>query len=239
MKHIIKVFIGLIILTSCSESNEKVQEEINLEWTKYNNAMTVNDFQVARSVVYNIIALDSNNHSYYDTLAKLYYATKNIESASKCAAKGLAFSVSEPTLEIAYNCAKALKKNEDVLIYGEELLTFNEDSIALMYELAFSSLQMNDLVYSEALLNKIIILPGSLTEQYAEYRGNGVQKVVYRAAAYNLLGFVFNERLDKENAQSMFSGALLVQKDYVLAQENFNALTAELAATDSTSHSSQ
>lgn len=239
MKHIIKIFLGLVILSGCSDSNVKVQEEIEQEWTKYNNAMTVNDYQVAKSVVYNIISLDSNNHTYYDTLAKLYYITKEIKSAEKCAAKALAFNVSEPTLVIAYNCAKALKNNEEVLLFGMELLEFHSDSLALMYELAYNNVQLIELTEAEGILNEIVLSPKSLTEQYAEYRGNGVQKVSYRAAAYNLLGFIYNEKLEKQNALSMFNAALMVQKDYVLAQENFDALTKELNATDSTAHSSQ
>jgi tetratricopeptide (TPR) repeat protein len=233
-------FIGLLVLTiSCSNESEESLEKIKLEWSKYNNAMSVNDYQVAKSSVYNILALDSNNHTYYDTLTKLYFLSKEYKSASTCAAKALAFKVTEPTLDLAYNCAKALKNNEDVLLYGESLLDFQPDSISLKYELAFNYIQLMDLVAGEELLNEIILSPKSLTEEYAEFRGNGVQKIPYRAAAYNLRGFIFNEKQDMENALGMFNAALMVKKDYVLAQENYDALTAELATADSTSHSSQ
>ncbi len=239
MKQTLYFIVLLLIAVSCSNGNEESLAKINQEWSKYNNAMTVNDYQIAKSAVYNIIALDSNNHTYYDTLAKLYYLTNDFSSVQKCASKALAFKVCEPTLGLAYNAAKALKKNEDIILYGEELLSFHDDSVSLKYELAYNYIQLMDLSASEELLNEIILSPKSLTEEYAEYRGNGVQKVAYRAAAYNLLGFIYNEKMEKENALGMFNAALMVQKDYILAQENFNALTAELAATDSTSHSSQ
>jgi tetratricopeptide (TPR) repeat protein len=233
------IILILVALSGCTGSTEKARKEINMEWSKYENAMSIDDIQVAKSAVYNIIALDSNNHSYYDTLAKLYFLTKEYESANKCASKALAFNMSEPTLALAYNCAKSLKNNKDVILYGKELLKINEDSIPIMYELSFNYLQLNDLFSAEKILNEVILSPKSLTQIYSEYRGNGVQKIAYRAAAYNLLGFIYNERLDKQNALGMFNAALMVQKDYVLAKENFDALTIELNAMDSTFHSSQ
>lgn len=239
MKQSLYLLAVLFLSISCSNSKSEADLKIDQEWSKYKNAMLVNDIQVAKSAVYNIVALDSNNHTYYDTLAKLYFLTKEYKSAESCAAKALAFKVCEPTLGLAYNASKALKNNEGIILYGEELLSFHNDSISLKYELAFNYIQLLDLAAGEELLNEIVLSPKSLTEEYAEYRGNGVQKVPYRAASYNLLGFIFNEKLDKENALSMFNAALMVKNDYVLAQENFDALTKELNATDSTSHSSQ
>ena len=233
MKQTIYILILLLFAVGCGNDNEAKLQQIDQEWSKYNNAMNVNDYQVAKSTVYDIIALDSNNHSYYDTLAKLYYITREYKSAEKCATKALAFSINEPTLNIAYNCAKALKKNENVLLYGSELMEFHADSLSLMYELAFNDIQLQDLESAEEILNKIIVSPKSLTEMYSEYRGNGVQKVAYRAASYNLLGFIHNEKLEKENALKMFNAAIMVQEDYVLAKENLDILTLEMNAADS------
>ncbi|MFT5602429.1 MAG: tetratricopeptide (TPR) repeat protein [Flavobacteriales bacterium] len=233
MKQTIYLIILILITVSCSNETEEKQQEIDQEWSKYNNAMNVNDYQVAKSIVYDIIALDSNNHSYYDTLAKLYYITREYKSAEKCATKALAFGVNEPTLNIAYSCAKALKKNENVLLYGTELMELHPDSLSLMYELAFNDIQLQYLESAEEILNKIIVSPKSLTELYSEYRGNGVQKVAYRATCYNLLGFIYNEKLEKENALKMFNAAIMVQEDYVLAKENLDILTLEMNTADS------
>ena len=64
-------------LHSCNTAAKKKKSYIEQEWNKYRRAIEVKDYNVAKNYVYNIIEVDSNNHIYYDTLAKLYFITKN------------------------------------------------------------------------------------------------------------------------------------------------------------------
>jgi tetratricopeptide (TPR) repeat protein len=175
-----------------------------------------------------MLALDSNNVVYYDTLAKLYYLTKEYKQSNTCAIKALSNGVSEQTVDIAYRTSKALKKFEDASKYGGILLTYHEDSIGLQYELAFNHIQLYDYPKATELLNRIALNPKSLKENYAEYSGTAVQEIPYRASAYNLLGFIENEKGNKEVAKNMFQSALNIKQDYKLAAENLNTINEDI-----------
>lgn len=221
-------FIVLMLLTSCTSGLAETKSQVDAEWVKYNRAMEVNDYQVAKNSVYSMLSLDSNNVTYYDTLAKLYYLTKEYESSYTCAKKALTNGVSEQTADIAYRTSKALKKFEDASKYGGILLTFNEDSIGLQYELAFNYIQLYKYDKGSELLNRIVLDPESLKQNYNEYSGTAVQEIPYRASAYNLLGFIENERGNKEVAKNMFQSALNIKEDYKLASENLSALNEDI-----------
>lgn len=220
----------LVLFASCTNNAAEVKSQVDAEWAKYERAMEVNDYQVAKNSIYSMITLDSNNVVYYDTLAKLYYLTKEYESSYSCAKKALSNGISEQTADIAYRTSKTLKKFGDAAKYGDILLSFNEDSIGLQYELAFNYIQLYDYKKGSELLNRIILDPESLKQNYNEYSGNGVQEVPYRASSYNLLGFIENEQGNKGIAKNMFQSALNVKEDYKLASENLSAISKEVKA---------
>jgi tetratricopeptide (TPR) repeat protein len=221
-------FIVLVLFTSCTSDLEETKAQVDAEWMKYNRAMEINDYEVAKNSIYSMISLDSNNVVYYDTLAKLYYLSKDYESSYKCAKKALDNGISEQTTEIAYHTSKALKKFEDASKYGGILLTFHEDSIGLQYELAFNYIQLYNYDKGAELLNRIILNPKSLKQNYNEYSGTGVQEIPYRASAYNLLGFIENEQGNKQVAKNMFQSALNIKNDYKLASDNLSTINEDV-----------
>lgn len=230
----IKVTIAILtlaIFASCQSEADKRLEEVQLEWSKYETAVEMEDYYSAISIVYNIIALDSNNYAYYDTLAKLYFETKEYKSALTSAEKSMKHKISEKTVGIAYNCVKGGKDSEKSIEYGEILLTYKQDSLALQYEMAFNHAQLFSYDLSKDYLNKIILDPNSLTTTYNEFRGNGVQEVPYRAASYNLLGFIHNEMGEKNVAMEMFKSAINYKEDYILAIENLMQLDSTYVPT--------
>lgn len=90
--------------------------------------------------------------------------------------------------------------------------------------MALNDIILKDYQSAEKYLNTIIIHPKSITLNYNEYRGNGIQTVPYRSASYNLLGFINSENAKIEDAEKMFNAALEYMPDYVLAKENLIAL---------------
>jgi tetratricopeptide (TPR) repeat protein len=210
----------VLILTGCQSEADERSEQVQTEWAKYKTAIDMDDYYTAISVVHNIIVLDSNNYQYYDTLAKLYYLTKEYKSALASAEKSMKHKLNEQTVGIAYNCVKGSDETDKIMEYGEILLTFKTDSIGLLYDMAFQKTKAFDYEMAKNYLNQIILDPASLSTTYNEFRGNGVQEVPYRAAAYNLLGFIHNEAGEMQIAKDMFKSALSYKEDYVLAQEN-------------------
>lgn len=222
------IFVVAAGILACTSEAEKRKQKVDLEWQKYQLALDMGDQKAAVNFVYHIIALDSNNYTYYDTLSKLYYEMEDYSSALLAAEKSMQFSLNQNTLEIAYNCVKGKGEDQRILEYGIMLLSFAPDSIQILYEMAFYEVRAYRYDQAKSYLDQLILHPNSLSTYYKEYRGNGVQEVTYRAAGYNLLGFIHNELGEKKIAQDMFKSALNYQADYILAQENLTMLEKEL-----------
>lgn len=207
------------VVSSCASNSD--EEQLDLHWFTYHRAMEIQDWDVARMSVYQIMALDTNNKAYYDTLAQLYASSQDWNAAYHSSTKSLAYNFSESSLRVAYLSSSFSGRSEDAIKHGERLLELHADSIELMYEISDQHLKLKQLDKVEELLNKVILNPKSgevlRVEQVSQQR---VQKVPYRACAYNVLGYLALQRGDDLRGLEMFERSLNSDSTYMVALNN-------------------
>ncbi|MBL4668798.1 MAG: hypothetical protein JKY30_05990 [Flavobacteriales bacterium] len=208
----------VLIITSCSSGFD--QDRLKMNQGIYENAMEIEDWDVARMAMFNMLAIDSNNHDYYDTLAKIYFRSKDYRPALKSCKKALEFNENVSTTILAFECSRILKDYKLMIDYGKYLEVTDTIDISMKYEISFAYINQKKLVEATKYLEMILV--DSLSENlfYKEYTGNSVQEVPYKASAYNLLGFIKTESSDNKGAKQMFQMAIDVYPKYKLAQQN-------------------
>ena len=105
----------VLIITSCSSGFD--QDRLKMNQGIYENAMEIEDWDVARMAMFNMLAIDSNNHDYYDTLAKIYFRSKDYRPALKSCKKALEFNENVSTTILAFECSRILKDYKLMIDY--------------------------------------------------------------------------------------------------------------------------
>ena len=210
----------VLFFVSCNHTSQKKQE-LGVAQSKYKLAMQLGDLSNARTAVYDMLALDSNNHSYYDSIAKLSFKLKQYAVARKAGIRAFTFLPNLENLKVIYHSSIALKNYTDVEEYGSKLVKELPNDVEIMYSLAYNFVRQQKPRKALDLLEKVIINPSSKVKLYAEYRGDGLQKIPYTAAAYNLLGFIYSGLKQPKQAELMFQEALGVFSKLHLSQGEF------------------
>lgn len=224
MRQLILFVLPILCLTIPGCSGNFDQEGISRNEEIYRKAVEIEDWDVARMAIFNILAIDSNNHDYYDTLANLYYDSKDYPQALNSCEKALTFNENRQTTEVAFECARVLKNYEELIKYGKFLESTGDITLQQKYLLAFALVSQKNHAEAETYLKSVISDMDSETILYREFDGKGVQEVPYKACAYNLLGFIHSEIGNQDEAAKMFAKALEVHPNYIMARENLELL---------------
>ncbi|MBL4706094.1 MAG: hypothetical protein JKY54_16325 [Flavobacteriales bacterium] len=208
----------ILLFSACSSGFD--QDGLKMNQRIYENAVEIKDWDVARMAVFNILAIDSNNYDYYDTLANIYFKSKDYGPALKSCERALAFNENVKTTRLAFECSRILKDYPQMIHFGKYLETTDRINVQIKYEMAFALINQKNEAEAIIYLESIIQDQQSGSIFYKEYSGNAVQNVPYKASAYNLLGFIKSEFSFKAEAKQMFQMAVEAFPQYKLAQEN-------------------
>ncbi|MBN8578180.1 MAG: hypothetical protein J0L66_14640 [Cytophagales bacterium] len=195
-------------------------------YKKYVTAVQWNDFEVAKSALYDLIIENPQNDSLIMSLAYHYYENQQHVPAVLVSQQLLTRNPKNVTaLEIAAIGYEAMGVRDRALQSYESLYLLT-NNINMLYKAAF--LQHDLKRYNEA-INSIDILLTNKDVDAAKVVFNDVEnkpkEYPMKAALFNLKGLAVLDHLgDKQAAKKLFEQALALASDFVPAKQNLNKL---------------
>lgn len=192
---------------------------------KYSLAAQWNDFEVAKSALYDLIIENPANDSLLFTLAYYYYENRQYAPNLLISQELLARSPKNLNyLEMAAVSSEALGVRDKAL-QNYETLYLLTNTVGTLYKIAF--LQYDLKRYNESKTNIDILLekPEVATEKvYFNDAQNKSKEYVMKVAVLNLKGLLLQEQGDKAGAKKAFEDALVLAPDFVMAKDNLAKL---------------
>ena len=219
------LFIALIIAfsISCSQNNAEIH------WEVYDNALSYNDASTAIMALHQIKALEPYNEEVNDTLANIYFKAGMYQSSLKIAKEVLSSKPNHLKITlIAGESANKLGAVDQAIEYYEKWLTQNPEDIAVLYSTAVNYFSLNqnskEKPHSGKIkeyLGKIVSLPQS-REIGLPFAVNESQNqlISYYGAALNVLGYLKMEEGSYQEAKNYFDEALKNDPEFSLAKNN-------------------
>ncbi len=193
-------------------------------YKKYATAVKWNDYEVAKSALYDLIVENPQNDSLILSLAYYYYENQQHVSAVLVSQQLLARNPKNTAaLEIAAIGYEAMGVNDRALQSYESLYLLS-NNMNMLYKMAFLQYELKR--YNEA-ITSIDILLANTEVQTAKVVFNDVEnkpkEYPMTVALWNLKGLAVLDHLgDKAAAKKLFDQALATAPDFVLAKQNLN-----------------
>ena len=232
-----KKFLAILLLLLSGMAARAQQENTQLNqtdslpsifWLFYNNyamATRYNDFEEAKSALYNMISIAPRNDSLRFNLAYFYYDAQRYPSAILVSMDVLTLNPNHAgALEIAAISYEELGLKDKALTYYEKLYLLTDD-LGTLYKMAFLQYELKR--YAEAEVNIDILLQNSeLDNQKLLFQLSDEEQKEFpmRVAVYNLKGLVKKEKGEKAEAEAAFKKALELAPDFKFAADNLAEL---------------
>lgn len=221
-----KLLIGLgilAILAGCE--NDTSKQAIKANKKAYDIAMEMGDVPSALAAAYQILALDSTQEQYYDTIAQLHFAMGNYNTALAAGRKAIKDSTSVVAKEIVAFSSKRTGDYTTAVLYYQELLKDDpEKSIQYQYQIGESFFMMKNLESAAQFMNMVAQNEKSRMLDMEMRTQQGTQKVPYHLAALNTLGYIMMVQDNYDKAEEIFKDILMKKEDFQLAQNNYALL---------------
>jgi len=191
----------------------------------YRNGIRYGDYRLSISAMQSLYALHPDSIKYLDTLSIMYSETQEYAS---CILSGDQVLRSRPD-DIEVIEAVAIS-NQHIGRYEEALRLFKAEydknsSIYANYQIAVLQYSLQKPGDAQATLDRLMTDKRALTDKIGfSTSANTTQQVLYKAAAENLMGIIYQDLKDIAKAKKCFQDALAIQPDFVLAQNNLSAL---------------
>ena len=219
MIKILSPLLFFCIMISCKENitSKRHQHFIKV----YENALLMGDVNVAINACHGIIANDSTQTNYYDTLVYLYLNTGNQGSTYLAARRSLVYRPDNPKItKVAADYAKILGMADTAIMHYKKTFVLN-NKLENLYDVAQIQYNMENDAAAEATADIIINSPNSEKEKIViAIDKNNSQEVSAKAAALNIKGLVFMQMGQKEIALRYLNDALKIAPDFTLAKQN-------------------
>jgi tetratricopeptide (TPR) repeat protein len=191
----------------------------------YNLATKYNDIAVAKTALYNLLAIDPTEISLLDSLAYYYFDYQQYAPAIIVAKDILSFNPNHlPAIEICAIGFENLGLLDQSVNYYESLYLKNNQLFNL-YKVAYlqynlkrfkeSSTSADIIIAMQEADNLKLIFPTSDKSQ---------QEIPMKAALFNLKGMISKDQGDKVNAKKNFEEALKIAPDFYLVKESLKQL---------------
>ena len=231
----------ITFLTFCfiSSSNAQTKSTVapkdtasyRLERDVYLNALKYSDLNVAKSAIFKMIAINPFDKSLKDSLLFIYF---NAGSFGQCILLSRELLAENPSrnniLEIKAIAEQNLGLVKDALISYEKLFSESKN-LFHQYQIAVLQYQLKRFGECNQNISDIIKDDKSLSEKVNINTGQENQKVILKAAAYNIRGVMQLEGKRDGEAQADFREALKIQPDFVLAQNNIQLVEKKVKAS--------
>ncbi len=209
-----------IVLLTCSNIVFAQDAEYKKQQSIYKKALVYNDYIVARTALYNMMAIKPSNDGLLDTLAFLYYEQQQYVSSAITAQEAAKKNPNNlVALEIAGNSFENVGLNDKALEHYELLYLKNSD-VSILYKMAFLQYRMKR--YNDALASAEIIIKDPKSQELKMVfgkRDKSRQEVSMAAATYRLNGLIAYERKENDKAIQQFQKSLELAPGFELVTE--------------------
>lgn len=222
MKHSLTIIsLFLVILQGLNAQKKTTSDDYSRQVSIYTQALTLNDLSVARSAVYQILALRPSSINWNDTLCMLYFSDgmylQTILSGEKALKNNPRNIVISEMMAVSYDRLGALKESLDIY----QGLIKQQDEIRFQYSILTLEYRLKRFGECLATAENIIARPESQTSNVRiTVSDQYYQDVSYSAAVYNILGMVSMELNLKEQAERYFQKSMELAPDFVLPKNN-------------------
>lgn len=213
-------FVAAILLSSCNDA----QKAIETEWKVYRHSIELGDASTAIVSLNRILAYEQYNAAALDTLTVLYYRAGSDNACIKVGKRALNIRQSNTVERAVGKAYKNLGQYDQAEIHLGSQLEKNPEDLDLLYDMAFTKINLNKASDAVPFIERMIKHPNSGSEVMKEFYQNGSQLVPYRSVAYNMLGFLQANAGQPEAAAKSYEAALQLFPKYVLAQNNLRIL---------------
>ena len=204
-------------------SSAQNAEAIERAKTKYNKSIRYNDFQEAKSAIYDLIVLEPNNNSYLDSLAYMYFEFNQYASAALVGRDGLKRNPNNQILmQISAKSLEQLGAIDQSLKMYQKLYNISDDGFVL-YEIIQKQYALKQ--YDDAMINSELLLGKNIvngSQVYAQDASGNEIEVPFKAVILNLQGMIARGQGNEESAKKYFNSALSLAPNYALPKENLN-----------------
>lgn len=224
------VFLSLLFLIAVNVVFARKNKELEAAKYSYKIAIQNQDLQSATIFIYDILA-HGGEDDWNDTLAFVYYQ-RNMSMQAINIANDRIQSVGDNEFLLMIradsyyktkNYQSSIEDYEDLLMY--DLLT--ENRLFYTYELGRLNYLLQNYSTSIIFLKEVISNSESAQYNLKMHSDIGPVQVSYKAAAHNMMGMVFYENQEIENAKLSFEEAIKLSPDFLLPQNNINVLNME------------
>jgi tetratricopeptide (TPR) repeat protein len=212
------------LLASCRQSiSDKTPQEsaeASHDIAVYHQAIKFGDMGTAIHAMHSLIARDTTQRNYYDTLAILYYHSQNYPQAIQAAQMILEKNQDDKNmLEVAAHSYQALNRQDLAVPFYEHLAEVTKET-KYVYDIADAYFKANVWDSAANYANSIIEKDKDDTGKVLIAFEQEQQMVSVIAAAYNIRGSVAFDQHKKDAAIADFNKALAIFPDFKLAQSN-------------------
>jgi len=223
--YVKKMFLVMAItLTAVGVKGQSNEELTKLYQDSYGRAMKYNDRFEAKSILYQLIALDPQNDSLLVNLAFLYIEAGQNASCVMACIDALAINPQNTgALEITAVAYKNLGLKDKSLEAYEDLMLLT-DNFEVLYKMAFLQYELGK--YQQSVTNIDILLERPEAAETTVFITIDEEQKEFpiQAALYNLKGLVDKELGDFDAAKSNYQEALRLAPDFSLAESNLAEL---------------
>lgn len=212
-----------------TETKKQELSADSLQTTIFRTSMKYGDYQSAASALYHLMALHPENESLKDSLVLLYNGMGSSVQAVLISREILKKNPNNlPVLNAMAQSEQRLGLFKEALS-SYEILYDRTQNLYDLYQVAALQFAMKRYMEAQNTLAAVIRNPKSTTEKLnITGANNSHQDVIFKAAAYNLMGVVALEMKEYTEAQNNFKRALEAEPTFELAQNNLQILVTEL-----------
>ncbi len=211
------------MVSSCKENkNAGADQDIKV----YHQAIRFGDMGTAIHSMHSLLARDSSQFKYYDTLGVLYFQSNNYPQAIQAAQNVLEKDTSNlKMVELSARAYQAIGEFELAMPFFVRVAKLGNNPEAL-YQLGVCQFYMQQFDAAEQSVNKVIADPKTKeAELIIGFNNNSRrQQAPLLAAAYNMLGSIKYQQGNSAAARENFGKAIAIYPEFELPKENLEKL---------------
>jgi tetratricopeptide (TPR) repeat protein len=217
-----KILIVLFIVFGTQALAQKSAEFKRQQYI-FDKAVTFNDPVVARTALYNMMALEPNNLDLLDSLAVFYYNYNIHTSAAIVAREAIAINPeNELAMEVAAISFENLRMKDRALEEYENLFLIN-NNVFTLYKTAILQYDLERFEETNTTSDILLKRKEVETERVIFTKEDKTEfEISIKAAIYNLKGMALKKSNKVEEAKVCFAKAVEIAPEFELAKQNLS-----------------
>lgn len=229
MRYLITFTLIFCAMAATAQQQPAQRDSIPFELRKqayiYSMATKYSDPQVARTALYNLLAINPNSSSIMDSLALLYLDYQQYASAALVAQDAMKINPDDMfATEVAAVAFENLGIKNRAVEYYEKLYLNNND-LGTLYKVSFLQLDLKR--HGEALVNADAIIQSPEAEEIKllfPVSKNENQEISMKVAAIRLKGMIEEDKGNVAEAKAFYQQALDAAPEFVILKEQIAGL---------------